>query len=57
MTNSEGFLRSTAQDYDMTVEHVQLVTRYCETTDEFYAALESEIKTRSKINQPPLPPK
>ena len=51
MTYSESFLRSTAQDYDMTVEQVRLVTRYCETTTSFYEALEAEIKTQSKDNK------
>ena len=47
MKHSDNFLRSTAQDYGMTVEQVQLVTRNCETTNEFYDSLEQEIKCRA----------
>ena len=47
MKHSDSFLRSTAQDYDMTVEQVKLVTAGCETANEFYDSLEQEIKRRA----------
>ena len=48
MTNSEGFLKGTAKDYDMTVEQVKLITKDCESASEFYDALELAVTHRSK---------
>ena len=51
MKHSDSFLRSTAQDYDMTVEQVKLVTAGFETANEFYDSLEQEVKHRATKQQ------
>lgn len=45
MTYSEGFLESTAQDYDMPLEQVEYIARHVDSSD-FYDALEHELKQR-----------
>lgn len=48
MTHSNEFLESTARDYGMTVEQVKFLTRHCQTSSEFYDALEHDIKRGKK---------
>lgn len=49
MKLTKALLESTAKDYDMDVENVELIAKTSSSMEKFYKSLEEHINTRIKI--------